>query len=61
MISAVSSTESVVCVMYATGVSSGRSSASASSTDSTSVTAWGASPIVPTTSSWPACPIRTMR
>ena len=51
MISPVSSTESVVCVMYATLASAGSSSASASSTDCTRIVDSGASPIVPTTSS----------
>jgi hypothetical protein len=51
MISPVSSTESVVCVMYATFASGGRSSASASATDCTRIVDSGASPVVPTTSS----------
>ena len=59
MISSVSSTDNVVCVMYASFVPSGSSSRSASSTDSTRTIESGASPIVPTTSSCPAWPIST--
>ena len=51
MISPVSSTESVVCVTYASLASGGTASASASSTVCTSTVASGASPVVPTTSS----------
>ena len=54
MISAVSSTESVVCVTYATGSPARSSSASASPDAWTRIIESGASPIVPTTSSWPA-------
>ena len=54
MISAVSSTERVVCVTYATRSGSGSSTARACSIVSTSTIASGASAIVPTTSSWPA-------
>ena len=54
MISPVSSTESVVCVMYASFASAGKSSVSASWTDSINTVASGASPIVPSTSSCPA-------
>ena len=59
MISDVSSTDSVVCVTYASLWSDGNASASTSATDSTSTIESGASPIVPTTSSWPSCPIST--
>ena len=61
MISTVSSTESVVCVMKATRSGSGMSS----SVDLVRPIpirriASGASPIVPTTSSWPSWPISTI-
>src|SRR5256885_737168 len=58
-IAAVSSTESVVCVRYARGCDSGGATRSASSTDSTRKTDSGASPVVPSTSSWPACATST--
>jgi hypothetical protein len=58
IISAVSSTDNVVCVMYATFVSEGRSRASTSPMDSTRMIDSGASPIVPSISSCPAWPIR---
>ena len=60
MISSVSSTESVVCVMYATLPGSGMSRPSISSTEPINRIASGASPIVPTTSSWPSWPISTI-
>ncbi len=55
----VSSTESVVWVMYESGPS-GSSTVSASAGDSTRTIDSGASPIVPSTSSCPAWPIRTI-
>ena len=58
MISAVSSTESVVWVMKATWSGSGSSSASTSATVSTRMMFSGASPVVPSTSSWPWWPMR---
>ena len=58
MMSVVSSTESVVCVMYASFSVRGSGSRATSSSVCTSTISSGASPIVPTTSSWPACPIR---
>ena len=53
----VSSTLSVVCDNQARFVASSNSSASTSSGDSTKVMCSGASPAVPSTSSWPLCPI----
>ncbi len=58
--SAVSSTESVVWVMKATLSGSGTSSASTSATVSISTIDSGASPVVPSTSSWPSWPIITI-
>ncbi len=58
MIWPVSSTESVVWVMKATRSGSLTSSASTSAIVSTNVIASGASPVVPSTSSWPAWPMR---
>ena len=60
MISTVSSTESVVWVMKATRSGSGMSSSAISSTVPIRRIASGASPIVPTTSSWPSWPISTI-
>ena len=58
MMSVVSSTESVVWVRYASCSVRGSGSSATSSTVCTSTIASGASPIVPTTSSCPAWPIR---
>ena len=60
MISAVSSTESVVWVMKATRSGSGTSSESTSSAVCTRTMLSGASPVVPSTSSWPSWPIITI-
>ena len=58
MIAVVSSTERVVCEMYATRSGSSTSSRSTSSSFSIRTMCSGASPIVPSTSSCPAWPIR---
>ena len=55
--SAVSSTESVVWVMKATFSGSGTSSVPTSSAVSIRTMLSGASPVVPSTSSWPSWPI----
>ena len=60
MIAAVSSTESVVWVMNATRSGSGTSRVSTSSTVWTRTMFSGASPVVPSTSSWPSWPMRTI-
>ena len=60
MIARVSSTDSVVCEMYATFSGSSSSSASTSASVSTRTMWSGASPIVPSTSSWPEWPMRTI-
>ena len=60
MIASVSSTDSVVCVRYAIRDGSSTSSASTSSSVSTSTIEPGTSPIVPSTSSWPAWPTSTI-
>ena len=56
----VSSIESVVWVMYATRSGSATETASASATEETRAILAGASPIVPSTSSCPGWPIRTI-
>ncbi len=58
MIPAVSSTESVVWVMKATLSGSGTSTEATSSAVSTRMIESGASPVVPSTSSWPSWPMR---
>ena len=60
MIVRVSSTDSVVCEMYAIRLGSSTSSASTSASLSTSTMCSGASPIVPSTSSWPSWPMSTI-
>ena len=55
--SAVSSIDRVVWVRYATGASRGRSRRSTSSTSATTIVRSGASPCVPSISSWSSCPI----
>ena len=60
MIARVSSTDSVVWEMKATRSGSSTSRASTSASVSISTMSSGASPIVPSTSSWPAWPISTI-
>ena len=59
-ISFVSSTESVVWVRYERFPGSDTSTVSASAGDCTRIVRSGAWPVVPSTSSWPAWPIRTI-
>ena len=58
MIWVVSSTESVVWVMKATFSGSSTSSESTSASVCTRTMLSGASPVVPSTSSWPSWPMR---
>ncbi len=56
----VSSTLSVVCESQTTLSGSGTTTASASSGELTTMVWAGASPAVPSTSSWPSCPMSRM-
>ena len=60
MMPIVSSTDSVVCVMKATLSGSSTSRRSTSSSVCTSTMCSGASPVVPSTSSWPSWPTSTI-
>ncbi len=60
-VSIVSSTDSVVCDSQISFASSGTSTVSAASGFSTTVIRCGASPAVPTTSSWPSWPTSRIR